>query len=107
MKDFLIVIHGHNKVDHTEEETQNRVRLYNEWADELGEKHVAGQRLHKTGRYLKSRDEIFSDGPFLESKELLVGFAWIKAESFEDALKVTKQCPLIESHELELREIYT
>ncbi len=105
MNEYLIIVQGNNKVDHTEEEMQARVAKYNKWADELGEKHVAAQRLKRVGRYLKSRDEIFSDGPFLESKELVVGFAWIKAKDIEEALEMTKQCPLAESHELQLREI--
>lgn len=38
-------------------------------------------------------DEIESDGPFVEVKELISGFMIVSAESLDEAAKVARTCP--------------
>lgn len=53
---------------------------YQKWASGLGDKLVAGQRLENVGAHLKSKEDITTDGPFLEANEIIAGYIIIKAK---------------------------
>lgn len=50
-----------------------------------------------------------TDGPFMESKEIVGGFMIISAESLEEAIQVARECPGVVSpgSSVEVREIQT
>ncbi|GAB1445164.1 hypothetical protein MASR2M41_08310 [Flammeovirgaceae bacterium] len=45
---------------------------------------------------LVTKDEIISDGPFIEAKEAISGFTIIKAESLQQASEIAYACPLVQ-----------
>jgi len=50
---------------------------------------------------------IVTDGPFLETKELIAGFTMIRAKSKEEAIEWVKKWPAIDANaELEVRPFY-
>ena len=56
-------------------------------------------------RLLKNKTEVLTDGPFLESKEMISGYIVISAKDIEEATELTKECPLLGQFQLELRRM--
>ena len=77
-------------------------KRYQDWPDmipwvksliESGNR-IEGAPLMLSGN-LVSKDEILSDGPFIESKEGILGYDLIYAENFEQAVAIAKTCPMV------------
>ena len=75
---------------------------YADWPDMLGWVkslvdsgiHIEGAPLSISGR-LVSKNEVISDGPFIESKEGILGYDVILAENFDHAVAIAKTCPMV------------
>ncbi len=64
-----------------------------------------GDALLAEGRIV-DRDRVVTDGPFVESKEVVGGYSVIKAASFEEAITHAKNCPNVtEGGSLEIRQM--
>jgi len=60
---------------------------------ELGAKILGGNALQPTSTATTIRDDVVTDGPFIESKEALGGYYLIEANDLDQALAVAKLCP--------------
>lgn len=93
------------------EEIQRVIEEYSAWRREIeAQGHLAGGEKLEDGsaRQLVSKDgrlEV-TDGPFAEAKEVLGGFFLITAESWEEAVELSKGCPHLRyGSRIELRRI--
>ena len=107
MNQFLIIIKGSDHSKSSPEEMQKRMELFGEWTQKvLNGRYVGGAPLEDTdARLLKSKNEILTDGPFIESKEMISGYFIINANDIQEATELTKQCPLLGQFQLELRKL--
>jgi hypothetical protein len=107
MNQFLVIIRGSDHSTSSPEKMQNRLNKFGEWVQQvLAGRFVAGAPLEDTpARLLKSKTEVFTDGPFIESKEMISGYLMIQAEDIDEATELTKQCPLLEDFQLEGRKL--
>jgi len=110
MKDFIIFIREDlSRIPTlTEEEFQKEIGEYTDWVEEMSKtgNYVAGDPLDTEGRYIY-KDNIKSDGPFIESKEAISGYVIIKASNMEEASKLARKCPIFSyGGVLELRPIF-
>lgn len=65
----------------------------------------AGDALMPEGRVVH-KDLKVTDGPFMESKELVGGYGVIKAATFEEAIVHAKTCPnVLEGGSVEIRQM--
>lgn len=66
------------------------------WVESLAESgnYTGGEPLILTGKYV-SRDDMPSDGPFIESKESISGYLFLQAENIEQAASMAQSCPLV------------
>jgi hypothetical protein len=65
----------------------------------------AGDALMPEGRVV-SKDQVVTDGPFVEAKEVVGGYSVIQAASFDEAIKYAKACPNVtEGGRLEIRPL--
>ncbi len=55
---------------------------------------IEGAPLSLSGM-LVSKDEVLTDGPFIESKEGILGYDVILAENLEHAVSIAKTCPMV------------
>jgi hypothetical protein len=39
---------------------------------------------------------VVSDGPYIESKEIVGGYSIVQADDYEGAMAVAKECPILE-----------
>jgi len=60
---------------------------------ELGGKIVSSEALQPTSTATSIRGDVVTDGPFVETKEILAGYYLIEADDLDQALAIGKLCP--------------
>ena len=107
MNQFLIIVRGTDRLADSPEELQSRRAAFNEWAQKvLDGRFVGGAPLENSeARLLKSKTEMVTDGPFMESKEMISGYMIINAENVEEATRLARECPLLGDFRLEVRKL--
>lgn len=90
------------------EQMQEYMKQYRDWVSGIVAegKFAGGKGLSTEGKVLKP-NHVVTDGPYAETKESLAGFIVIRAESFDDALRLAGQCPILngEGNSVEVRKI--
>jgi hypothetical protein len=89
----------------TDEERFSNIPMMLRWVDSLIEtgNYIKGEPLLIKGRYV-SKDQILSDGPFIEAREGISGYEIIWAENIEQAAAIAQTCPLVQQG-LAVREV--
>ena len=107
MNQFLVIVRGSDHSTVTPEAMQARMQLFGEWVQKvLDGRYVSGAPLEDyDARLLKSKTEVLTDGPFLESKEMISGYFIINANDIDEATDLTSQCPLLSQFQLEVRRL--
>jgi hypothetical protein len=59
-------------------------------------KMVSTDALQNSGKLVSGSKHIITDGPFIESKELVSGYLVLKADNIEEAMEHAKGCPIFE-----------
>ena len=81
-------------------ELQQHLAKWTAWTEELlaAGKRPQGLPLEypPTGRTVRGRERIVTDGPYAESKDLVTGAMIIDAASLEDAVEMARRCPTYE-----------
>jgi hypothetical protein len=54
----------------------------------------AGAGLQKEGRVVRAR-KVVTDGPFIEAREIVGGYALIRADTLDAAAEFAKGCPIL------------
>ena len=110
MKDFLLVFRNdyNNIPERTAEEAQMVTLQWMDWVKSIASKNKLmdrGNRLDNSGRVLKSKD-VVTNGPYTEIKESIGGYTLIKAESYNNTIDLSKDCPILSfGGTVEIREI--
>ncbi len=90
------------------EEMQVHMEKWKNWMGALAGKEqlVDGLPLSREGKRVVGTDAVVHDGPFAEGKEIVGGYLIVNAESIDDAVNISKGCPIFE-HDgtVEVREI--
>lgn len=88
------------------EQMQQMLARWASWKEKF-KKHVVdmGDGLKPGGKRLSAGEVI--DGPFSEAKEIVGGFSIIEAESYDQALQVARECPVVflPGASIEIREM--
>lgn len=89
----------------TDDERFSNIPMMLKWVDSLIESgnYIKGEPLLIKGRYV-SKDQILSDGPFIEAREGISGYEIIQAENIEQAAAIAQTCPLVQNG-LAVREV--
>ena len=90
------------------EETQEHMQKWGVWMQDLAQrgKLVDGLPLARPGKVVQKSGEVMHDGPFAEGTEVVGGYMIINADSFEEAVEISKECPIYENDgTTEVREI--
>jgi hypothetical protein len=110
MKEYLMLIRENIETygKMTPEEMQKDIEKHVKWVEKLAkEGHFkSGNPLMPTGKHIKGKSKIITDGPYIESKEGISGYYFLLAKSLDEAAEITKGCPSLEiGATLEIREI--
>jgi hypothetical protein len=110
MKDYLFLFRG--GLDFTKaspEQLQQVLMNWKNWTEELSQKgiYVAGERLTKNDAAVaKGNDKQVIDGAYGESQEIIGGYISIKADNLQQAIEISKGCPIFSfDGNVEIREV--
>jgi len=105
MSEFLILLKDRGEMDKSDTAVQKRIEEYKIWVAEIGEHYVGANRLEPNGVHIVEKDKMITDGPFVETKEIIVGYVMIQAKNLEQAVKLANNCPLLKDCEIFVRPI--
>lgn len=106
MQEFILLLKGDGMNHLSPDELQGVMNDYKNWVEELGENYLGGQRLEENGALMTAKKEQpITDGPFLESKEIIAGFFIIQANSQEEANSMAAASPHLGLYSIEIRPI--
>ena len=81
------------------DEMEEAMRRFNEWLDRWkGAGAIkGGQPLEGRGKTITgAKTRTMADGPFPEAKEAVGGYILVEAESFDEAMKIASEWPLLD-----------
>jgi hypothetical protein len=98
MKDFLLIIKTEGNVwtDLSPEQLQKHLEHGMAYINKLVKDGImkSGSPVDKGSRIISKANDVLTDGPFNESKEVIAGYYLITAASIEEAIKTAKQNPI-------------
>lgn len=103
MKQYLLLLKGKKELDYSPEQLQKRLEEYRAWVSNIEEHYVSDNRLERIGAHISKKDEVATDGPFLEAKEIIAGFIIIRAKNLDDAVTISNSSPLLNYFEIYVR----
>jgi hypothetical protein len=109
MSEYLFLYRGADRSG-SPEQRQQRMQKWTAWMKDLtakGHMKDQGHPLERAGKVVKGKRKTVIDGPFAESKDLIGGYSLIEARDLEQAVELSKGCPIFEAETavLEVRPI--
>jgi hypothetical protein len=86
-------------------DVQEILKAWGKWKEAFPQILDMGDGLLPAGKRFKGGT--VTDGPQVESKEIVSGYSIVSAASYEDALRVAKACPInhVPTNSIEIREL--
>ncbi len=81
------------------EQKQQIMQKWMVWMENLkktGNLKEVGAPLEFAGRVVEGSKKIVTDGPYAEAKDVVGGYSIVTAKSLEEALELSKGCPILE-----------
>jgi hypothetical protein len=101
MTDFLLLFRNDNasQSNLSPEAMQQHMQQWRAWMGELVKSgnFKSGEPLERTGKVLRGKSKIVTDGPYAESKDLVGGYLMITAENIDHAVELSRGCPIFET----------
>ena len=102
MSEFILLFRsteaGQREAMGTPERAQRSLQTWLAWIHELesaGHLKERGHPLDRTGRVVRGRDKVVTDGPFVEVKDIVLGFIVIRAANLDEAVRLASGCPIV------------
>jgi hypothetical protein len=112
MSEYILLFRGGDSArtedQQSPEKWQAHMQKWMQWMGELTEqgKLIGAQPLKVDGKVVAGKNKVVTDGPFVEGKEMVGGYLICKAESLDEAIEISKGCPVLEHDGIvEVREI--
>jgi len=95
LSEYLVISRGQWDKDASREKIQDAIDRFYVWHERLvaAGKMKPGQRLAREGKIVSKH--AVTDGPFIESKELVGGYRFILARSLEEAATIAAENPCL------------
>jgi hypothetical protein len=95
MAEYLILIYEREEeyAAATPEVFNEVMEAHNRFAEQYGPKLRGGNALKDAHTATSIRNDTVTDGPFVETKEVLGGYYLIEAGDLDEALEIAKHCP--------------
>lgn len=90
----MLIFHGGEKPG-APESMQNNMARWMAWIDQLNAagKYVSGEPLLPGGKLITGPGKMVTDGPYTEGKEVVGGYFIINANDYDEAVKISLDCP--------------
>ena len=108
MNKYMLILfeNGDAYNDFSPEDMQKEFDIHMKWIEELGDHYESGEPLEHAAKSVQGKDKVVTDGPYIESKEMVSGYYLIKADSLEEATELSTGCPVLRlGGSVEVREI--
>ena len=111
MKEYLLLFRGGDAHagNLSPEGMQAHMEKWMQWMGRLNHegKFAGAQPLINTGKVITGTKKIVSYGPFMEGKEMVGGYLICKANTYDEAVEISNDCPILEFDDgtVEVREI--
>lgn len=110
MKDYLLLFRGGLDFSKASpDQLQQAITNWKNWIEELSRKGIyrGGERVTRNDAAVVSGSTWqVSEGPYFADKETLGGYIGIKAENLQEAIEITKGCPIFNfDGKVEIREV--
>jgi hypothetical protein len=83
----------------TPERAQQSMQAWLSWIRELEAKgHLKnpGQPLDPDGKVVRGKKKVVTDGPYVEAKDLVLGFIVVEARDWAHAVEISTGCPMLD-----------
>jgi hypothetical protein len=98
MSEFVYLYRGGER-GRSPERMQEMMQKWIAWLKDLAAKgHIKdqGHPLERSGKLVKGKQKTVTDGPFAEAKDVVGGYTLIEAFDLEQAVELSKGCPIFE-----------
>jgi len=103
MSDFVYLFRADQGVRQqamgTPERAQQSLQAWLAWMRDLeakGHLKSPGQPLSTSGSVVRGRSQLVTDGPYVEAKDLVLGFIVVAARDLSEAVELAKGCPMLQ-----------
>ena len=81
----------------TPEEMQASVKQWQDWMGGIAAqgKFIGTNRLSSAGSKILKPNNVITDGPYIEVKEVVGGYLIVKATDMTEAMKLAEGCPIL------------
>jgi hypothetical protein len=97
MKEFLFIYRRDATVNLSPEQMQAMMKPWQDWMGSVAAQNKLvnqGNRLTPEGNIVKPNN-VVTNGPYVELKELVSGYSIVKANDLKDASEIAKGCPIL------------
>ena len=99
MTQYMILIYGDENrfQEMTPDQLQDLFAAHSRFAGQVGELGatlLAGDALEPSATATTVRNDIVTDGPFAETKEVLGGYYLVEAANLDEAIAIAKDIPM-------------
>ena len=111
MKTFIMLLHDAGfPEDISPDEIQAIIQRYVAWRNRIGQngRKVSGHKLiDGQGRVMRGGggQTKITDGPYAEAREVIGGLFIVEADSYEEVVKLSQDCPHLDFGTIEIREV--
>ena len=106
---MLIRLEGLPETNFSPEEMQAGMAVWEKWVNDIIARDILvsrGNRLSNDSRTIRD-GKVVTNGPFVETKEILGGYLIIRANSIDEAADIAKSAPIVGSGSIEIRGLYS
>lgn len=98
MKKYMLILFegDHVYTELSPEDLQQEIMAHGKWIEELGDRFLGGEALEEPSKIIRGKEKVVTDGPYIESKELVGGYYLIAAKDLEEATEISKGCPVLQ-----------
>lgn len=101
MTKYMMLFRGNPDVfrSMSPEQMQQVIQKWADWREALqksGHLKQLGERLEGAGKVVRGKAKTITDGPYAESKDLVLGYMSIEAKDAEEASHIATGCPILE-----------
>ncbi len=115
MSEFVFLFRATEAEQHeamgTPEHAQRSLQAWLGWIRDLeakGHLKSPGQPLALSGKVVRGKKRVVTDGPYAEAKDLVLGFIVVEARDLAQAVDISTGCPMLEGNgSVEIRPVGT
>ena len=108
MKEFMMLFRSELSVERpTPEAMQAQIKLWQDWIGGIAAqgKFVSTNALGMEGKIVDANN-VITDGPYIEMKEMVGGYIIVKADDIDDAVRLSEGCPTLSiGGKVEVRDV--